>query len=129
MTEPTIPGTADLPDNPLHRASLWVERFIKRMAARERGTRQMADGEGVRDLEILARETEIRMTGKELLDGAEFYAANLSRAFFGRIGLHVKTTAGFASIETIILSVWLDGFEHGAATAADKRADFEDEPA
>jgi hypothetical protein len=56
---------------------------------------------------------------EDLLNGSVYYANSFVRRFFGRIGIAVETPdVGIVDIQAVIGTVWLDGFQHGAATTA-----------
>jgi hypothetical protein len=124
MTDDRIPGTR-VPENRLHRASLWLED-TKRVRA---GAVVTYDNETmVRELGELADACGLELSGEQLAEGARFYADNLRRVVFGgRMGVTVVGPWGTMDLGAVILSVWLDGFQHGAATAAGKYGESNDE--
>jgi hypothetical protein len=124
MTGDRIAGTR-VSDNRLHRASLWLEDW-KRVRA---GVPVTADRETmVRELAELADACGLELSGEQLAEGAEFYATNLRQVLFGqRVDMTVAGPWGAITLGAVILSVWLDGFEHGAATAAGKWGESNEE--
>jgi hypothetical protein len=124
MTDDRIPGTR-VPENRLHRASLWLED-MKRTRA---GAVVTYDDETmVRELGELADACGLELSGEQLAEGAKFYATNFRQIVFGgRLGVTVVSPWGAMDMGAVILSVWLDGFQHGAATAAGKYGESNEE--
>jgi hypothetical protein len=110
-----IPGTR-VEDNRLHRASLWLEDF-----------KQARDGQlhgyTSEDFTAMAQELSdacgLGVSGEEVIEAVDFYSENLRQMIFGpSVGISVVTSAGRLDLIDVIRSIWIDGLEHGAATAA-----------
>lgn len=110
-----IPGTR-VPDNRLHRASLWLEDFKR---ARDGQVRAYTSEDVTALAQQLSDACGLGVTGPEVIEAVGFYSENLRQMIFGpSVGIAVMTPAGRLELVDIIRSVWIDGFEHGAATAA-----------
>lgn len=122
MDEPKIPGTR-VPDNPIHRASLWVESLKYAPDVRAAGD------EAVERLDDFAwrafvEESGLPITVEQLVDAVEFYGENLRRMIVGnRLNFMMPMPGGEGMMDLggVFKSVWFDGFEHGAGTALGKR--------
>lgn len=110
-----IPGTR-VEDNRLHRASLWLEDF-------KRARDGQLHGYTSEDFTAMAQELSdacgLGVSGQEIVEAVDFYSENLRQMIFGKsLGISVVTPVGAMDLFDILRSVWVDGFEHGAATAA-----------
>ena len=116
-----IPGTR-VPDNPIHRASLWLEE-LKYGARRD-------DNPGVEPMEReifeeLIRQCELRgLTPEEIGEAADYYGRNMAAMTLGQVKVMVSTPGrdgvGLMPLSVAFISAWLDGFLHGVATRAGK---------
>lgn len=113
-----IPGTR-VPDNALHRASLWLEDFKSTRDGKVKAVDQ--DTMVVEFDQLIAACGLTGVTGSDLFEGCIFYGDNFADSMFGRIGLIVTTQAGPATINDVLRSVWMDGLMHGIATRDGKR--------
>jgi hypothetical protein len=126
MSSDHIPGTS-VPDTPIHRASLWLERvkFAERAFAATEAER-MDDT----DLDIFVRETGALFTPEQLHEAATYYGRSLARQMLGsRVSFQVPspTGEGFIGPASLFATIWMDAFEHGVATALGKTATTPDE--
>lgn len=129
--EPTyaaIPGTGGLPDNPIHRASLWLERLkFGERAFTATDVEQHADGT-MGHTRFILEETGLveELTPEDVQLACLYYGRNMRRMLFGdRIQIMLPNPAKSERVEKINMdelfaSLWRDAFEHGLATAARK---------
>jgi hypothetical protein len=119
VSDEPILGTR-VPDNALHRASLWLEDFKR---VRERGLHTQARDEQAADLDEFVRIVGVdgKVTGMDLVEGAAFYGNNFVEMIFPRgvditiIGAQLDAPT---NLQSVMFSVWLDGMQHGAAMVA-----------
>lgn len=121
-----IPGTS-VPDTPIHRASLWLERvkFGERAF-----TTTAPESLDETDEIIFVRETGEKFTPEQMREAASYYGRSLARQMLGnRISIRVPSPVGegFIGAESIFATVWLDAFQHGVATALGKTAQTDEE--
>lgn len=116
MEHDPIPGTR-VPDTPIHRASMWLERF--RFGDRRKNA-------GVEDMEDDYWSKFIDQTGLEGLDAddieeaARYYGHNNVRMLVGnRLNVRIAspTGEGFMDLGSLFVSLWADAFAHGVVTA------------
>jgi hypothetical protein len=111
-----ILGTV-VPDTPIHRASMWLEEL--RFGERRREADMEEDSaEGFRRF---IEATGLPVTVEQLDEAVVYYATNHKQMFFGNMKVATNTKVGFLSMEAVLQSVWLDGFQHGVVTAQGKR--------
>lgn len=124
-----IAGTAGLPDNRIHRASLWLERmkFGERAFTREMDERHV-ESQTQEENSLLFRELEMEdITPRDVQLASMFYGRNLQHMLFGnRVQIMMPTPVhgekGQVNFGDLLAMVWRDGFEHGAAARAGKHA-------
>lgn len=109
-----------VPDTAIHRASFWLEKM-------KFGERRRDAGVEVQEAAIYDRfieATGIKVTPDELMEACRYYATNNARMLAPAAALSVSVQHpageehGFVTILELFLSVWMDGFMHGAATTA-----------
>lgn len=106
-----------VPDNALHRASLWLEDFKR---TRQLGFHSQPREEMAVDMDEFVRTVGIdnKVTGQDLVEGGDFYGNNFVQMIFGKLGIVVMTPAGPIDLQGVMFSVWMDGLQHGAAMTA-----------
>jgi hypothetical protein len=117
----TIPGTV-LEDNAIHRASLWLEgvKFGER-AGVTNTAEEITDDDWLWFAVI--EECKLPVSVEQLKTAATHYGINMRAMTIGdRVNFAIPAPGGngVMSADTIFISLWLDAFCHGAATAAAK---------
>jgi hypothetical protein len=125
-----IPGTGGLPDNLIHRASLWLERLKFGERAFTLSDPQIEahpDGEETfGHTRMLLESTGLAedLSPKDVRLAALYYGSNMRRGLFGnRLQLFVPNPAKGGEQEQVNMdelfgALWMDAFEHGLATHA-----------
>jgi hypothetical protein len=116
----TIPGT-EVPDNVLHRASLWLED--RKFGDRAGVASEPELSEVKQHWSDLLDEFDVPLTPDEVREGSFYYAQNWRRMVFAGMDVVIPTPDGNAlNLATLLQSLWLDAFEHGLAVAHGKSA-------
>lgn len=121
MSDDKIPGTR-VPDHAIHRASMWLEdvKFAERRPDVE-VPEQITDDDAV--WWIFIEETGLPVTVEQLKESAVYYGENMLRMTLGnRVNVMMPTPdgKGVMDLRAIFVSLWLDAFQHGVATALGK---------
>ena len=94
-----------VPDNGIHRASLWVEQFKTEVASP--ADVEFADA----FLEAISQNT-LDYDGEDLLRASMFYGQSM-----------LVGVGKVADLKALVASIWLDGWLHGAAAMKEKEAE------
>lgn len=114
-----MPGS-ELPDNAIHRASLWVEGIKYAI-----DQRVDAEPDRIDEFEWRAfiEESGLPVTVEQLQQAVVYYGLSTAGNFLGgRVNIAVPAPGGgLVDLRSIFASVWYDGFMHGVATAQGRR--------
>jgi hypothetical protein len=123
-----IPGT-EVPDNAIHRASLWLERLKFGDTYDERGGPELAEPDW---WERFLLETGLHavLEPDEIKAAANYYGESLaSQLLGGRVSITIPNPAGegWIGAQAIFATLWADAFMHGVATAQRRSAQTNEE--
>lgn len=137
MTDETsyaaIPGTGGLPDNAIHRASLWLERLKfgeRAFTQTEPEIESSPDGEehfGHTRMLLESTGFSGELTPKDVHLASLYYGGNMRRGLFGnRIQVYLPNPAKNGeqeqvNMDELFAALWKDAFEHGLATGTRQR--------